>query len=173
MGANEVTPTTRSAEARRETASRAESLPTADDFPSGPEASEPSPIVTTVEVGAPSASHADSTAEATVWELDPGVRVPAAFVEPEATLPPGPAAANELIAQEFERTINSAQSQTGDGAASVSEETWSKALEQADLQYRALNGDAAFGQQTMKSALEAGTAAGSKGSGGEGSATAP
>lgn len=92
-------------------------------------------------------------------ELDPGVPVPAALLEPEAgSQSPTVAAAQQQIADSFvqqvENALNQPESPAGDAAVN---ETYYDSLTQANELYRALYGDQAYNQKTMQATLEAKT----------------
>jgi len=90
-------------------------------------------------------------------EVEPGVPVPAALLEPEAgNQSPTVAAAQQQIADSFVQEVDNAlgQPESPAGAAAVNKRYFD-ALTQANEQYRALYGDQAYNHQTMKAILEA------------------
>jgi hypothetical protein len=90
--------------------------------------------------GGAKTENSSSTSTSEVWELDPGVRVPVAFIEPEEPVPPQVAAANQRIAQEFQDAIAAEGVQASDGSIGVPENVWKAALEWADVRYQIFYG---------------------------------
>ncbi len=98
-------------------------------------------------------------ASAELLELDPGVPVPAALLEPEeGGQPPTVVAAQQQIADSFVQQVENALSQPESpaGNAAVNESYYDN-LTHANELYRALYGDQAHNQKTMQATLEAKT----------------
>jgi len=87
-------------------------------------------------------------------ELDPGVPAPAALMPPPGGQSPAAAAAQRQLADSFVRDANAAINQPGTSDAAATQSYYS-ALDLANEQYRALYGDAAYNQQSMKATVEA------------------
>jgi hypothetical protein len=98
-----------------------------------------------------------SGAEAYELELDPGVPLPAALLQPDAgSQSPTVAAAQQQIADSFVQEVDNAlgQPESPAGAAAVNE-TYYNSLTRANELYRALYGDQAYNAKTMQATLEA------------------
>ena len=91
------------------------------------------------------------------WELAPGVPVPAALLPAGEERPsPAVAEAKERIADSFVQDLQNvlADPLSAPSDARVSD-TYFNSLNNANEQYRALYGDAAFNQKTMQATMEA------------------
>jgi hypothetical protein len=90
-------------------------------------------------------------------EVEPGVPVPAALLEPEVgSQSPTVAAAQQQIADSFVQEVDNAlgQPESPAGAAAVNE-SYYDSLTRANELYRALYGDQAYTNKTMQATLEA------------------
>jgi hypothetical protein len=92
-----------------------------------------------------------------VLELEPGVPVPAALLQPEGGSQPSPvAAAQQQITDDFLQEVDEAlaQPETVNSDDAVNE-SYYDSLAYADERYRALYGQEAYNSETMRATLEA------------------
>jgi hypothetical protein len=94
-------------------------------------------------------------AESVTLELDPGIQVPAALIESDEPLPPAEAAANEQIAQDFEREISEAVRTSSGTDPNAIHHTWAEATERANQRYKMMFGFAAFNRASVNAGLDA------------------
>jgi len=107
-------------------------------------------------VGGTSSQANASDANSQVFELDPGVPIPAALVTPEENQTAAAAAAQQRLADTFLEEVDAA---LGDPATSGNDDSFNEAyfdlLMRANERYRALYGDEAFNRQSMRATMEA------------------
>jgi hypothetical protein len=102
-------------------------------------------------------SPATTGSDASVLEVEPGVPLPAAMLPADGeSASPAVAAAREQIVESFVQEVDNALSQpeTANSDSAVNN-AYFDSLTVANEQYRALYGEAAYGQKTMQASLEA------------------
>jgi hypothetical protein len=89
-----------------------------------------------------------------VYEVEPGVRAPAALIDDGKPLTPGQAKAIDLVGESFDANVaaatNSSASQSADPQV-----VWEAARKTADENFRLFFGDDAYNQKTLQAAQEA------------------
>lgn len=125
--------------------------------PTAASASAGSSIKTTaISSGTVVAPSMAAAAEPAPLELDPGVPVPAALLQPQENQPPTVAAAQQQLADSFVQDVNAALSQpaTGNNDAAASQ-AYYDSLSTSNEQYRSLYGNDSYNSATMRAMLEA------------------
>lgn len=94
-------------------------------------------------------------AESSVLELEPGVSMPAALLDPEGDESPAAVAARQQIADSFLEEVDNALTKptTSNDDVAVNE-SYYDSLRRANEQYRTLFGDEAHNRETSRAALE-------------------
>lgn len=100
-------------------------------------------------------SSVSPSAHPPVVELEPGVPIPAALVEPQGQLPPAAEAARQQVADSFVEDVEESVSAPGlEGDDVGARKKYDEAVSRSNEQYRALYGDAAYNQQGIRAAME-------------------
>lgn len=95
-------------------------------------------------------------ADATAFELEPGVPVPAALLPPSSPQTPEVAAAQQQIADDFLETVETAINQPqASTSEDVPSEIYYDSLTLANEHYRAMYGNDAFNSTTTQAVMEA------------------